>query len=113
MYHCRLARQCLSITLLIEQWYCANPVMSLDSRHLRGYTLAMIRSFVHKGLEDFFFDGTRKGIQPKHARKLEEILDRLDNANEIRDMDYPGAYLSRSAPGTARRSLPGCLPGTP
>ena len=53
----------------------------------------MIRSFAHKGLEDFFFDGTKKGIQPKQAMKPAEILDRLDHANEIRDMDYPGADL--------------------
>jgi proteic killer suppression protein len=53
----------------------------------------MIKSFSHKGLEDFFFDGTKKGIQPKHARKLGEILDRLNQAREIRDMNYPGAGL--------------------
>jgi proteic killer suppression protein len=48
----------------------------------------VIKSFSHKGLEDFFYDGTKKGIQPKHAGKLEEILDRLNQAREIRDMDY-------------------------
>ena len=51
----------------------------------------MIKSFIHKGLEDFFYDGTRKGIQAKHASKLEAILDRLDAANEIKDMNYPGS----------------------
>ena len=34
-----------------------------------------------------------RGIQPKHAGKLEEILDRLNQAREIRDMDSPGANL--------------------
>lgn len=58
----------------------------------------MIKSFSHKGLEDFFYDGTKKGIQPKHAGKLEEILDRLNQAREIRDMDYPGANLHRLLP---------------
>jgi toxin HigB-1 len=53
----------------------------------------MIKSFIHKGLEDFFYDGTRKGIQAKHASKLEAILDRLDAANEIKDMNYPGSCL--------------------
>ena len=53
----------------------------------------MIKSFSHKGLEDFFYDSTKNGIQPKHAGKLEEILDRLNQAREIRDMDYPGANL--------------------
>jgi proteic killer suppression protein len=53
----------------------------------------MIKSFIHKGLEDFFYDGTRKGIQAKHASKLETIFDRLDAANEIKDMNYPGLHL--------------------
>ena len=48
----------------------------------------MIKSFIHNGLEDFFYDGTRKGIQAKHASRLEAILDRLDAANEIKDMNY-------------------------
>jgi len=53
----------------------------------------MIKTFAHKGLEDFFFDGTKKGIQPKQAGKLEEILDRLNHAREIRDMIFPGSGL--------------------
>jgi len=35
----------------------------------------MIKSFSHKGLEDFFYDGTKKCIQAKHAKKLADILD--------------------------------------
>ena len=53
----------------------------------------MIKNFVHKGLEMFFLDGSRKGIQAKHARKLSDILDRLDASNVITDMNYPGSYL--------------------
>ncbi len=53
----------------------------------------MIKSFSHKGLEDFFYDGTKRGIQPKHATKLEDILDRLSQAREIRDMNFPGSSL--------------------
>jgi len=36
----------------------------------------MIKTFTHKGLEDFFFDGTKKGIQAAHSQKLADILDR-------------------------------------
>ncbi len=28
----------------------------------------MIKSFSHKGLEEFFTTGSKKGIQPKHAK---------------------------------------------
>ena len=53
----------------------------------------MIKSFHHKGLQKFFFNGTKKGIQPKHAEKLADILDLLDAATEIRDMNFPGSDL--------------------
>jgi len=63
----------------------------------------MIKSFSHKGLEDFFYDGTKKGIQPKQAERLEEILDRLNQAKEIRDMAYPGSNLHLLLPKQERR----------
>ena len=53
----------------------------------------MIKSFIHKGLEDFFYDGIIKGIQARHTSKLGAILDRLDAANEIKDMNYPDSGL--------------------
>ena len=53
----------------------------------------MIKSFVHKGLEDFFYEGTTKGIQAKHANRLQRQLDRLDAANAVRDMDVAGYDL--------------------
>src|SRR5258706_15860636 len=58
-----------------------------------GYTKVVIKSFRHKGLENFFYDGSKKGIQPKHARKLADILDRLDAAHVVEDMSFPGADL--------------------
>ena len=66
---------------------------TLDMRNLRGYNQIMIKSFSHKGLEDFFYDGARKGIQTKHVKKIAAILDRLDAANDIKDMNYPGSAL--------------------
>src|SRR5450756_3062494 len=63
----------------------------------------MIKSFIHNGLEDFFYDGTRKGIQAKHASRLEAILDRLDAANEIKDMNYPGSALHLLEPRANNR----------
>ena len=50
----------------------------------------MIKSFKHKGLEKFFYSGVKKGIKPDHASKLGRILDRLNAANELKDMNYPG-----------------------
>ncbi len=53
----------------------------------------MIKSFAHKGLEDFFHDGTTRGIQAKHAARLGRILDRLDAAEDVLDMRFPGSGL--------------------
>lgn len=53
----------------------------------------MIKSFKHKGIERFFYNGSKKGIKPEHADKLERILDRLNAASQIRDMNYPGSGL--------------------
>lgn len=53
----------------------------------------VIKSFRHKGLEKLFHDGTKKGIRPEHAGKLEDILDRLNAAAVVGDMDYPGSGL--------------------
>ncbi len=55
----------------------------------------MIKSFNHKGLKEFFFTGRKKGIRPEHADRLERILDRLNAANEIKDMNYPGSNLHK------------------
>ncbi len=35
----------------------------------KGYIIdsRMIKTFIHKGLEDFFSDGSKKGIQAAHA----------------------------------------------
>lgn len=53
----------------------------------------MIRSFIHKGLKKFFEEGIKKGINPNHADKLNDILDRLDAATDIQDMNFPGSDL--------------------
>ena len=53
----------------------------------------MIKSFKHKGLERFFYSGSKKGIQPEHASKLARILDRLNAAGDLKDMNYPGSNL--------------------
>nr|VFJ90949.1 MAG: proteic killer suppression protein [Candidatus Kentron sp. H]VFJ92095.1 MAG: proteic killer suppression protein [Candidatus Kentron sp. H]VFJ98667.1 MAG: proteic killer suppression protein [Candidatus Kentron sp. H] len=57
--------------------------------------MPMIKSFGHKGLEDFFYSGAKKGIRPEHAGRLAHILDHLNAASEIRDMDYPGSNLHK------------------
>ncbi len=56
---------------------------------------AMIKSFRHKGLEIFFYTGKKRGIRPEHAKRLERILDRLNAADEVKDMNYPRSDLHK------------------
>jgi proteic killer suppression protein len=65
----------------------------IDRRNLKGYIVSVIKSFDHKGLEIFFFDGDKRGIQPTHAQKIADILDRLDASVAVQDMNYPGSNL--------------------
>ena len=53
----------------------------------------MIKSFKHKGLEQFILKGKVKGVQPKHAKKLRLQLIALDTAICIEDLDLPGYRL--------------------
>jgi proteic killer suppression protein len=55
----------------------------------------MIKSFKHRGLEDFFYTGRKDGIRPEHAVRIERVLDRLNAASDIVDMNYPGAYFHK------------------
>ena len=53
----------------------------------------MIRSFKHKGLEQFYVTGSKRGIIPAHSEKIARILDRLDASLSPVDMDLPGYRL--------------------
>ncbi|QMV85282.1 type II toxin-antitoxin system mRNA interferase toxin, RelE/StbE family [Corynebacterium hindlerae] len=43
----------------------------------------MIVSFQHRGLEEYFKTGSKRGIQPQHANKLSRVLSVLDQATTI------------------------------
>ena len=53
----------------------------------------MIRSFGHKGLQRFFEQGNRAGIQPAHSGRLSTILGVLNSATTLQDIALPGLKL--------------------
>lgn len=63
----------------------------------------MIKSFRDKGLEDYFYDGSKKRIKPDHAKRLAYILDVLDAAVNISDIDFPGSNLHKLEPKKENR----------
>lgn len=53
----------------------------------------MIKSFRHKGIQDFFESGSKARIQPSHVPRLRMQLTRLDDAISPQDMNAPGWKL--------------------
>lgn len=53
----------------------------------------MIKSFRHAGIEKFFLTGSKVGIQPAHADKLNIQLTTLNRAKKPSDMAAPGWKL--------------------
>ena len=49
-----------------------------------------IKTFKHKGLKSFFESGIKARIKAAHANKIRRILDRLNSAAEVKDMNAPG-----------------------
>ncbi len=63
----------------------------------------MIKGFKHKGLQWFFEAGNKKGIQPKHANQLRDILAALDAAASPKDMGAPNFRLHLLEPRGEKR----------
>lgn len=58
------------------------------------YTLPVaIKSFKHKGIERFFTNGSKAGIQATQASRLGRLLARLNVAAAPNDMNLPGFAL--------------------
>ena len=53
----------------------------------------MIKSFKHKGLKKLFYDNDPSKIQVVHLKKILDILDLLNGAHDVRDMNFPGSHL--------------------
>jgi proteic killer suppression protein len=55
----------------------------------------MIKSFRHSGLQLFFETGSKAGIRPEHAPRLNRILAILDAATLIEQVNIPGFKLHK------------------
>jgi len=53
----------------------------------------MIRSFRHRGLKRLYERGDRRQLRPDQVDKIERILARLDEADEVGEMALPGFRL--------------------
>lgn len=56
---------------------------------IRDTVRGVIVSFRHKGLEQLYRDGSKKGVQAAHVPKLVRILSALDVAQDPADLAIP------------------------
>ena len=57
------------------------------------YTIRVIKSYRHKGMQKFAETGSKAGIRPEHAARLRKLLTALDVASAPSDMNAPGNNL--------------------
>ena len=50
----------------------------------------MIRTIKHRGLRELYESGNGRYVDPRHVRRLQRILARLDDSRSPLDMDVPG-----------------------
>lgn len=70
--------------------------IAIDLCNQIGYILlnenrVTIKTFKHRGLKKFFESGSKTGIQAAHAKKINLILDLLNAALDVKDMNFPGS----------------------
>lgn len=60
-----------------------------------GLQCVMIKSFKHKGLERLFTRGSASGVQADYAPRITLMLDAIDVAEQVKELDLPGFRLHR------------------
>jgi len=63
----------------------------------------MIKSFRHKGLEDFFLRGKTKGIKAEHTKKVRQILAILNIAETLDDIKSAKALRLHALSGQRKK----------
>ena len=53
----------------------------------------MIQKFKHKGLKQLFESGSSASINPKHVKRLRQIIALLETTEALDDMDLPSLNL--------------------
>ena len=53
----------------------------------------MIKSWLHKGLQDFYETGSFAGIQPAHEKKLRQRLELIDRVSSVQELNLRSLQL--------------------
>ena len=71
---------------------------SLAHCHVSRYTYHMIRTWKHKGLRELFETGRTRRVEQQYQARCRDILQKLNVAATVRDLDLPGYRLHNLAP---------------
>ena len=53
----------------------------------------MLKTFKHKGLEAYFSEDDRRLLNPQHVGRIRRVLDLLDDAVKVEELNIPGYGL--------------------
>ncbi|MDP2815260.1 MAG: type II toxin-antitoxin system RelE/ParE family toxin [Rectinemataceae bacterium] len=53
----------------------------------------MLKTFKHKGLDAFFAENNPRFLNPQHVGRIKRILDLLDDALKVEELNIPGYGL--------------------
>ena len=53
----------------------------------------MLKTFKHKGLDVFFTEDNQRLLNPRHIGRVKRILDLLDDAAKVEELNIPGYGL--------------------
>lgn len=68
-------------------------VSHIDTCVIVWYRLFVIKTIRHKGLKQFWTKGQTKGLVQNHVPRITRMMDVLDAAHSVADLDLPGFYL--------------------
>ncbi len=73
----------------------SNRYAAIAERDVPHHNRAMIVSWRHKGLKDFYQTGSTSGINANHAKRLRRVLFILDKAEHPVALNLPGWRFHR------------------
>lgn len=73
---------------------------------MEGFTLA-IKSFSHKGLKNFYFNGTKSGLNANHIDSIGYILDAVEASHHPQDLKaiYSNKFSEKKGAGKGVYSI--------
>jgi toxin HigB-1 len=94
----------MPIFMVIPWWTRRNLACYIDCAAAGGVE-ALIESFRHRGLKELFETGRSGRVDPRLIQRCADVLDALDVANSLNDLNLPGFQLHTLQGKPVRHSI--------